>query len=85
MATISLGDDLLAVLPGAYPAVDDQVRELVILELYRRRTISSGKAAELLRMDREAFVQHAGRLGIPYLDLDDLELAREIGAADDLP
>jgi predicted HTH domain antitoxin len=51
------------------------------LELYRRRVISSGRAAELLAMPREEFIRYASRLGIPYIDLDEVELTRELEAA----
>jgi predicted HTH domain antitoxin len=81
MATIAIDDDLLAVLPGGQPGADEQIRELAVIELYRRRVISSGKAAELLRRERGEFIAYASRLGIPYADLDDVELARELDAA----
>jgi predicted HTH domain antitoxin len=81
MATITVTDELLAVLPGAHPGPSEQIRELAVVELYRRRVISSGKAAELLGMMRGEFIRHAGRLGIPYIDLDEVELARELEAA----
>jgi predicted HTH domain antitoxin len=78
MATIEIDDDLLAVLPGAQPGPAAQLRELAVLELYRRRVISSGRAAELLDMKRDELIRYASRLGIPYLELDDVELGREI-------
>jgi predicted HTH domain antitoxin len=53
------------------------VREIVVLELYRRGTISSGKAAELLGMDRIDLIQHASRLGIPYFALTEDEWEAE--------
>jgi predicted HTH domain antitoxin len=80
MTTITVPDELVAVLAG-HPAPDEQIRELAVLELYRRRSISSGKAAELLSMEREEFIRYAGRLGIPYVDLDEIELHRELDAA----
>jgi predicted HTH domain antitoxin len=43
------------------------VKECVVIELYRRGLLSSGKAAELLGMTREAFIHYTGRLGIPFL------------------
>ena len=82
MATITVTDQLLAVLPGGHTGASQQVLELAVLELFRRRVTSSGKAAELLGMGREEFIRHAGRLGIPYVDLDDVELDRELEAAD---
>jgi predicted HTH domain antitoxin len=84
MPTIPLDDELLAVLPGGYPEPTEQVRELAVLELYRRRVTLSGKAAELLAMRREEFIRHASRLGIPYIDLDSVELERELESAQHL-
>jgi predicted HTH domain antitoxin len=48
-----------------------------VLELYRRGTISSGKAAQLLDMPRWEFVRHASRLGIAFFDLTEDEWAAE--------
>ena len=68
MSTISihLEEDLVALLHQSNQPVERTARECV-LELYRRGTISSGKAAHLLGMSRVEFIQYASRLGIPYL------------------
>ena len=42
---------------------------MIVLELYRRGSISSGKAAELLAMPRLDFIRHASRLRIPHIDM----------------
>ena len=55
----------------------------MVLDLYRRRQISSGKAAELLGMDLLAFIQYSSRLGIPYFDMTEEELAAELARLDD--
>ena len=60
--------------------VQEAGREMIVLELYRRGTISSGKAAELLGTSRLAFVQHASRLGIPFFDMTDDEWEAEKAA-----
>lgn len=62
----------------------DLVPELLVLELYRRASISSGKAAELLGMDRFAFVQYASRLGIPFFDMTEDEFRAELDALREL-
>jgi len=46
--------------------------------LYRRGVLSSGKAAELLGMERLEFVRYSGRLGIPYFQLSADELRQEL-------
>ena len=54
---------------------------LIVLELYRHRQISSGKAAELITMDRLAFIQYASRQGIPFFDMSAEEFADEVALA----
>jgi predicted HTH domain antitoxin len=60
---------------------EDTLKEYLVLELYRRHEISSGKAAELLGMERFEFIRFASRLGIPYVDMDKQELEDEIDLA----
>ncbi len=71
MTTISLAleDELTALLRERHQTVERSARELIILELFRRGAISSGKAADLLNMTRWEFVRHASRLGIPFFDM----------------
>jgi predicted HTH domain antitoxin len=66
---LELEDDLVGLLRQSNRPLQQEVRELIVLELYRRGTVSSGKAAELLRMRRWEFVRYASRLGIPYFDM----------------
>jgi predicted HTH domain antitoxin len=61
--------------------IPERLKELSILELYRRKDISSGKAAELLGMARFEFVRYASRLGIPFFDMSKEELERDVEAA----
>jgi predicted HTH domain antitoxin len=84
MATIEIDDDLLAALPGGQPGPTEQLREFSVLELYRRRVLSSGRAAELLDMRRGEFISYASRLGIPYIALDEVEVERELESSRDL-
>ncbi|HEY0602677.1 MAG TPA: UPF0175 family protein [Herpetosiphonaceae bacterium] len=75
--TVQLDEELAALLSGSNQPLQQTARELIVLELYRRGTISSGKAAQLLGMSRFDFVQHASRLGIPFLDMTEDEWAAE--------
>ena len=71
--------ELISVLrPLTDQPLEGYAEELMVLELYRRRQISSGKAAELLGMDRIAFIQYASRLGVAFFDMSEQELAAEI-------
>lgn len=70
---LNLEDDLTALLHQSNQPLQKTVHEIVVLELYRRGSISSGKAAQLLDLSRWAFIQHASRLGIAFYDMTDDE------------
>jgi len=75
---LELDEDLVALLQESNASVPGAVLEPTVMELYRRGSISGGKAAQLLGMTRLAFIHHAADLGIPYfnLDTDDWETDR---------
>lgn len=81
MVTIELDQELMDLFHPLQGSPEDLLKEYLVLELYRRREISSGKAAELLGMERFEFVHYASRLGISYLDMDERELETEIDTA----
>jgi len=63
---LDLGEELGGLLAKLGTPVEQTAREMIVLELYRRNLISSGKAAALLGIPRLDFIQHASELGIPY-------------------
>jgi predicted HTH domain antitoxin len=75
---VPLDQDLIAVLEELHRPVKEAAHELIVLELYRQGDISSGKAAQLLKMRRDEFIRHASERGISYLQLTGEELRREI-------
>ena len=64
--------------------LEETVPELIVLELYRRGQLSSGKAAELLNMGRFEFIRYASRLGLPFFDLTESEWKAEVEGLGDL-
>jgi predicted HTH domain antitoxin len=52
--------------------VEQVAREIIVLELYRRDLISSGKAAALLGVPRLDFIQRASELGVPYFRFNEV-------------
>lgn len=78
MVTVLLRDDLAAILDREEEPIERVALEMIVLELYRRGTISSGKAAELLGVPRYDFIQRASSLGIPYFNLTPEELDAEL-------
>ena len=81
---IEIEEPLAAILHQTNQPVQEAGREMIVLELYRRGAISSGKAAELLGMQRFDFVQHASRLGIPFFDMTQDEWEAEMAALESL-
>ncbi|MBA3945988.1 MAG: UPF0175 family protein [Herpetosiphonaceae bacterium] len=75
--TLQLEDELVALLHSANQPIQRTAHELIVLELYRRATISSGKAAQLLGMSRFEFIRHASRLGLAFFDLTEDEWEAE--------
>lgn len=74
---LDLEEDVVVLLHQFNQPVQQTARELIVLELYRRGTISSGKAAELLSMARQEFIHHASSLGIPYFAMTEDEWETE--------
>jgi predicted HTH domain antitoxin len=81
---LELDQEIAVLLQGSNQPMPQVASELIVLELYRRGTISSGKAAQLLDMSRFEFIRHASRLGIPFFDLTDEEWAAEQARAETL-
>ena len=86
MSTIRIepDDDIVAVLNSLNQPLEDSARELIVLELYRRSLISSGKAAEILAMPKLEFIRHAGQLGIPYVTMTKEEWDEDCSVSDTL-
>ena len=78
--SIVLDEKFISFIAKKRKDIPQRLRELSILELYRRKEISSGKAAELLGMQRFEFVRYASRLGIPFFDMSKEELERDLKA-----
>jgi len=65
MRTVELDDELAALLEREKP-LGQAAREALVMELFRRGTISTGKACSLLGLSRVDFARRASELGIPY-------------------
>jgi predicted HTH domain antitoxin len=71
--SVDLDREIVELLDNLKQPVRETVQEMVVIHLYWRQIISSGKAAELLGMERLVFIQYSGRLGIPFLDMPEEE------------
>lgn len=82
MSTIQITvDESVTELLGDSPEqIERTVLEILVLDLYRRHEISAGRAAEILNLDKWAFIRWSGSLGIPYLDTTPEDWANQLRA-----
>jgi len=81
---VELDEELASLLRRPDRSADDGAREVIVTELYRRGTISRGKAAALLGWPLEDFLRHAADLGIPYVDYTEEEWEAEKRAVQEI-
>lgn len=53
-------------------------KEMIVLELLRKRDISQGKATELLEIDRQTLFDLMNKYDIPVISMTDSELKEEL-------
>jgi predicted HTH domain antitoxin len=82
---VDLDEAVAALLHQTNQPVQEAAQEMILLELYRRGSISSGKAAELLGMPRLDFIRYASHLGIPSIDMTTDEWEAEKAALEAWP
>jgi predicted HTH domain antitoxin len=75
---LDLGEELGALVAELGQPVEQVAREIIVLELYRRNLISSGRAAALLGVPRLDFIQRASELGVPYFRFTEDEWQAEV-------
>lgn len=81
---VPIDDELLALLGREGDDAIQALHEAAVLELYRRGSISAGRGAELLGLDKLAFIRWSGELGIPYFRIEPEELEQELEILRDL-
>ncbi len=75
---IPFPSEISDILTTTYQDSADIIKEAAVLELYREGKISSGKAAEILDMERFEFIRYAGMKGIPFIRISPEELEEEV-------
>lgn len=80
-AEIEFSEDILISLKESKQEFIQNVKLYAATELYKRKKLSLGKAAELVGMPRLEFADLLSKDQIPVLDLSAQELKREIASA----
>ncbi len=78
---IEFSPEIISLITPKKQEVPQRVKEMVIIELFRERRISTGKAAQILGMKRIEFISLLSHLGIPYFQQDKEELSKEFSQA----
>lgn len=81
---VDMDKDVVHLLGDSFEEMKRRALEMIVLELYRRRELSSGRAAELLGLDRFAFIRWSGELGIPFIDMTPDEWQQELRVIDSM-
>jgi len=81
MRTVVVDDELARLLEEEQP-LDQATRETIVMSLFQRGKISSGKACELLGLERMDFMKRAGELGVPVYLTTEEEWEREKATID---
>ena len=81
MRTVTLDEDLAALIEGE-KSLDEAAREALVMDLFRRRKVSTGKACELLGVDRLEFLRRANEHDIPVYLTTEEEWEREKATID---
>jgi hypothetical protein len=76
---ITLDASVTDLLGDSPEQVERAALEIIVLELYRQRKLSVGRAAALLGLDQLSFIRWSGALGVPFFDMtaEDLEIERQ--------
>lgn len=75
--TIDLPESVLLATGQSREEFTREAKFLLAAKLFELGRLSSGKAAQICAMQRIEFILAMGRLGIPVVQLDEEELARE--------
>lgn len=78
---MTLDDELATLLEGEQP-LDEATREALVMGLFRRGKVSTGKACELLRLDRRAFIRRANEHNVPVYLTSEKEWEADLTALD---
>jgi predicted HTH domain antitoxin len=81
MRTLTLDEDLAALIEGE-KSLDEAAREALVMDLFRRRKVSTGKACELLGVDRLDFLRRANEHDVPVYLTTEEEWEREKATID---
>lgn len=79
--TINYPETLPDLLQESRDQFEQEAKMALAVKLFELKRIPSGTAAELAGIDRVAFLLKLHEFGVPMIDFDESELARDLGNA----
>lgn len=61
--------------------IDFKQRALLLYPFIQNNTLSHGRVAEILGIDKWSLIQLYGSMGIPYIDMEKSELEQDVSNA----
>ena len=74
---INLPQEVLNIISCKSEDINDKLKELLILELYREHQISAGKSAEILNISKSSFIHFSSTRGIAHIDQSPEEVNKD--------
>jgi predicted HTH domain antitoxin len=81
---LELEDEVAALIEQEKP-LGKAAYETLVMDLFRRGKVSTGRACELLGLDRASFARRADELDIPYFQITKEDWAAEKASIDAWP
>ncbi|MEQ9552815.1 MAG: UPF0175 family protein [Coleofasciculus sp. G3-WIS-01] len=75
---LNLPRNLLGVIDVSETGLENRIRELIAIELFREGRISSGKGGELVGISKWDFIQLLTRYNVPYFNQTPEDLVAEV-------
>lgn len=80
-ATIQVTAGMMPYLNTHKAEIDFKQRALLLYPFIQNNTLSHGRVAEILGVSKWSLIQLYGSMGIPYIDMDEAELEKDIANA----
>lgn len=77
-ATIQIPIEMKPYINTHKSEINFKQRALLLYPFIQNNTLSHGKAAEILGISKWSLIQLYGSMGIPYIDMEEAELATDI-------
>ncbi len=80
-ASIQVTAEMMPYINTHKEEIDFKQRALLLYPFIQNNTLSHGRVAEILGIDKWSLIQLYGSMGIPYIDMEKSELEQDVSNA----